>query len=640
MLSWISRVLVSLGLIRKIAFTGSRGWPAWMVGCIFALCSLSPEQAIAAPGDLDNDGIPDGVDNCPSLANPTQVDIDIDSLGDVCDNCVTVSNAAQTNNDGDALGDACDADDDNDGLPDFADNCPFTINANQSNNDGDIQGDLCDPDDDNDGVVDFKCSSGILTIGINGFACTAGGMLQPVDNCQFIANGSSASNQANNDGDKIGDLCDPDDDNDGVKDTFIITFGGMLVQADPANPIDNCQFIANVDQANNTKNGPDDALGDVCDEDDDNDGVKDTIIPLFGGALVQADTSNPVDNCQFDINTDQKNTDNSVETIVQGDVCDDDDDEDGLSDPTEAMLATNPLSADSDNDGIPDAVEVCPDPPAVCNLATIPVAVNTDGKDLIDALDLDSDNDGIVDVVEKSNPAVTSFPADSNGDGTPDFRSLDSDGDGKNDGIDNCRLNPNSNQDDANGNGIGDACDIDCANPLKPNGTACDDGNACTQTDACQSGACVGANVVVCPPLGACAVGFCSPADGACLAVPKPDGTPCAGGMCIVGTCYVEGATSSASGVGGSSSATGSGVGGSSATGSGGMTAASTSAATGAVGTGTAAGAGGSADEFSFGGGACGVGRGSSSGAPWIGLGLLLVLRRRRQSARTDGQRR
>jgi len=85
------------------------------------------------------------------------------------------------------------------------------MNATQANNDGDALGDLCDPDDDNDGVNDFKCSVGTITLGINGYSCTSGGVLQPLDDCQLIADG----NQANNDGDAMGDVCDPDDDNDG-----------------------------------------------------------------------------------------------------------------------------------------------------------------------------------------------------------------------------------------------------------------------------------------------------------------------------------------------------------------------------------------------------------------------------------------
>ena len=43
---------------------------------------------------------------------------------------------------------------DNDGIGSFRDNCPAVANANQANNDGDGLGDLCDPDDDNDTIPD------------------------------------------------------------------------------------------------------------------------------------------------------------------------------------------------------------------------------------------------------------------------------------------------------------------------------------------------------------------------------------------------------------------------------------------------------------------------------------------------------
>lgn len=77
---------------------------------------------IDKPPDVDNDGVPDSVDNC-----------------------LAISNADQANNDGDTLGDVCDPDDDNDGVMDGIDNCPVTSNPNQSDFDRDGIGDICDP---------------------------------------------------------------------------------------------------------------------------------------------------------------------------------------------------------------------------------------------------------------------------------------------------------------------------------------------------------------------------------------------------------------------------------------------------------------------------------------------------------------
>jgi MYXO-CTERM domain-containing protein len=53
--------------------------------------------------------------------------------------------------------------------------------------------------------------------------------------------------------------------------------------------------------------------------------------------------------------------------------------------------------------------------------------------------------------------------------------------------------------------------------------------------------------------------------------------------------------------------------------------------ATTAAGTGGNGGSVGEVPSTDGGCGACAVGRGSSTGGPWIGLGLLLALRRRRR---------
>ena len=58
--------------------------------------------------DLDNDGINDEIDNCPSSANPDQNDTDSDGIGDACDNCPSIRNPDQLDTDRDSIGDTCD----------------------------------------------------------------------------------------------------------------------------------------------------------------------------------------------------------------------------------------------------------------------------------------------------------------------------------------------------------------------------------------------------------------------------------------------------------------------------------------------------------------------------------------------------
>ncbi|MFS8069674.1 MAG: thrombospondin type 3 repeat-containing protein, partial [Byssovorax sp.] len=73
-------------------------------------------------------------------------------------------------------------------------------------------------------------------------------------------------------------------------------------------------------------------------------------------------------------------------------------------------------------------------------------------------------------------------------------------------------------------------------------GPVCDDGDACTQSDTCQTGACVGGSQVVCMAPDPChTAGACDPALGLCLNPEKPDSTPCTGGLCNAGTCVADG---------------------------------------------------------------------------------------------------
>ena len=97
---------------------------------------------------------------------------------------------------------------DSDGVLDESDNCPSTPNPDQADLDGDNIGDACDPDVDGDSVENT------------------------LDNCPLVAN----SDQLDVDGDLVGDACDDliDNDADGI-----------------ANDLDNCPAVPNADQADN-----------------------------------------------------------------------------------------------------------------------------------------------------------------------------------------------------------------------------------------------------------------------------------------------------------------------------------------------------------------------------------------------------
>jgi len=106
------------------------------------------------------------------------------------------------------------------------------------------------------------------------------------DNCPYIYN----PDQADHEGDRIGDVCDDDDDNDGWDDID-----------------DNCPWIYNPDQAD----AEDDGLGDVCDECTDTDGDG------YGNPEFVENTC-PEDNCPLIANLDQIDSDNDG----IGDPCD------------------------------------------------------------------------------------------------------------------------------------------------------------------------------------------------------------------------------------------------------------------------------------------------------------------------------
>jgi len=59
------------------------------------------------PQDRDGDRVSDAEDNCPDVPNAGQDDDDGDAVGDPCDNCPGWANADQADGDGDGVGDVC-----------------------------------------------------------------------------------------------------------------------------------------------------------------------------------------------------------------------------------------------------------------------------------------------------------------------------------------------------------------------------------------------------------------------------------------------------------------------------------------------------------------------------------------------------
>jgi hypothetical protein len=301
------------------------------------------------------------------------------------------------------LAGACIFDGDADGVADDQDNCPDLPNADQADSDGDGLGDYCDPDGDADGD----------------------GVDNQTDNCPFVPN----ADQADVDGDGIGDACDsegdsdgdgvpngldncPDDDNptqtdtdgDGVGDACDDDLDGDGVD----NDADNCPAVANDDQADSD----DDGAGDACDTDNDGDGDG---------------VENDDDNCPDDSNPDQLDTDGDGE----GDACDRDDDDDGRNDGVDnCPLTPNFDQQDRDMDGEGD----------VCD---------------------DGDGDGVPDSDDNCPDDNNPNQADADNDGEGDVCDDDDDGDGVDDDVDNCPLVSNPGQSDLDMDGVGDACDPD-----------------------------------------------------------------------------------------------------------------------------------------------------------------------------------
>lgn len=177
---------------------------------------------------------------------------------------------------------------DGDGIVDSEDNCPDVFNPDQADMDGDGVGDACDPDIDGDGIPNEE------------------------DNCPYVYN----PDQTDTSGDGVGDACSDDRDGDGIPDNE-----------------DNCPDVPNPDQ----KDTDGDGVGDACDPDIDGDGIL-----------------NEDDNCPYVPNPDQADMDGDG----IGDACDPDIDGDGIpNEEDNCPHVYNPDQADLDGDGVGDACD-------------------------------------------------------------------------------------------------------------------------------------------------------------------------------------------------------------------------------------------------------------------------------------------
>ena len=431
--------------------------------------------------DDDNDGVPDaselgGVD----LSGDSDLDnvpdyIDVDYVS--CESANSISCDAipeAMDRDGDGVPNHQDLDSDGDGVWDL-------IEGNDEDQDG-ANDNLNVADAGNDGVIDA-----VTDTNDNG-----------LDDSYETALGGEPAAQQNSDSDALPDYLDDDDDGDGILTIFEDYNGGNATDDDTDS----------------------DDLPDYLDDDDDDDGLatdQESPDPNNDGDpedAIDSDDSAPPD--YLDASTlGPTNTDGDG----QPDFLDEDDDNDGVPDSLEGSVDSDldgiidSLDLDSDNDGIPDLYEnglgvldadgdgriddaTDDDGDGIPNVSEgISIDANTDMDLYPDRIDLDSDGDGIPDVSEAGATDANgdgvldstddgdddglldevdiddggSLPPlpNTDGSGNPDFQDLDSDDDGVDDAVEghdhdfNGVADISADGNDGDGDGLDDAFDPD-----------------------------------------------------------------------------------------------------------------------------------------------------------------------------------
>ena len=331
------------------------------------------------PSDDDGDGIANVVDGMPGDVGDA-TDSDRDGISDIVEGV-----EAGTDTDNDGIPDYLDLDSDNDGIPDQLET------AVDADNDG--IGNWRDTDSDNDGIDDADEADAIPPLSNND--ADGDGLPDEIDvdntgGTDANGNGVDDAFEPNDtDADGLPDYLDTDSDDDGIPDILETT-----VDSDG------------------------DATGDWRDTDSDNDGIDDVVEADNVPALTGTDS-------------DGDGIDDALDVDATGGT---DADADGIDDATQPRDTDGDgmpdyLDEDSDDDGIPDAIEG---------------TVDTDGDGDGNWRDTDSDDDGYSDEDEGN--------VDTDNDGQADYVDTDSDNDGIPDSADNG---------DKDGDGIPDRIDTD-----------------------------------------------------------------------------------------------------------------------------------------------------------------------------------
>lgn len=305
----LSAACPTLSLLPDASLSLDRDGTQWLKLCEFAvkasyhpkkLIEISEDQIVCTILDADGDGVANLAEMDLSL-DPFSGDYDGDCVSDVND--VFPKDADESADlDGDGIGDHGDNDTDGDGLLNDEEGTRGTSSIN--------------PDSDGDGVVDGS------------------------DNCALAG---TSSTQEDVDSDGVGDICDDDADNDGLANGVEETHGTNPLKTDTDE--DGLNDKVEVDKNTNPQS-----------PDSDGDGSSDAqdFFPLDASEQQDDDIDglgNNQDLCPSMADASNLNTDGDA----LGNVCDADDDNDGVPDELENGVAgMNSLARDSDGDGLVD----------------------------------------------------------------------------------------------------------------------------------------------------------------------------------------------------------------------------------------------------------------------------------------------